>query len=590
MDELPGVQAPPPPPPPLPSAQLADAPDAAAPVAPPPASIDPELLKAFVASGARIECVPVADGLRRTSRDVVLPELQAVARCTTVRDLIRTAECARRRWARMDIFTSVDYNLEPVRHGRPEDVVVRFIFNEKRATKEIGVFSGDGSLPQFKATLANVGGRAYQLSCHATPSALRTLSYSAQLVSFTSFVGDRTEYVISKSAEPHALHFGDQERVTQAKMVVHFDGSLALDAAVAAPTEDATAAAVATRAPSSSSSFAGSAAAATPSEGHWTQSVTFGIQRRCIVPKEAALDSPSPSAGVAPLAADVAAAPHLRALPRWLHPHFAPSTKVFVKYTAAFSTVRYLPEPYYNVFSLPVGGTSFAAAAEVAGGLLGGDTALCKGEVQVTHHRTLLPWVVLDVSARAGAAVGLGAASGSGGDGLGSAAAADAPGRGWAALRANDRFFLNWRNVRGFLAVGPNTSHEAYLRGEPAPRRFRLLGGNALWAASASVNFPFPLWPSNGVVCGHIFANAGNLALVESLTHLWASLGEFLAQPVASVGCGLVAMQIPSMGPVPNGRLELNVSVPVGGLGAGPAAASPWVFDRVRWGLHWTSL
>ena len=41
--------------------------------------------------------------------------------------------------------------------------------------------------------------------------------------------------------------------------------------------------------------------------------------------------------------------------------------------------------------------------------------------------------------------------------------------------------------VRGFLSVGPNTNTEAAYRNEQPPRRFRCLGGNLVWAASASL-------------------------------------------------------------------------------------------------------
>lgn len=56
-------------------------------------------------------------------------------------------------------------------------------------------------------------------------------------------------------------------------------------------------------------------------------------------------------------------------------------------------------------------------------------------------------------------------------------------------------------------------------------QRIVALGGNALWATSLSLNFPFLFFPHNGLAAMHFFANAGNLRYVDSfsaLTDLYA--------------------------------------------------------------------
>lgn len=576
--------------------------------------IDAEQLEAFLNDGTKtVQCFPVVEGMHKAHPSVILNELSLVSASTTVKDLIRNAEYARHRWRRLNIFSDIEFNLEPLADGKPDDIVIRFLFTERKTFKEFSVMSSEtgGLHPELKATLQNVMGRAYELSAHATPSSLKTLSYAVHLTSHTPYFGEKAEYILSRGSEQHPLHYGDQERVEQAKIVMHFDNSADIAAAESLRTNRIM---LKRRAAEKKATAAADAAAASGDQQnaeeeeeedndedeemmsqppkHWRQSVSFGFQRRRLVPKDATATH-SLAAIVTSTSNDSALSwlqqqNYLtwRGVPSWLQHHFAPSTKCFLKYELRYSTVQHLPRPWYDVFSLPVSGTDFCGTAEVAGGLLGGSSSLAKAEVQCIHHRTLFPFVVLDLGLRGGFCAGLGGSEWVGQDAR------------WGdSLALVDRFYLNWRNVRGFLAVGPNTNTEAEMRGEGdnPPRRFRCLGGNAVWAASATVNFPFPLWPSNGIVSSHIFANVGNLALMENAAHAAASLADFFGNPKASVGCGLTAMQIPSLGPVPNGRLELNFSLPVlsgegGGNGTGVSLASPWVFDKIRWGLHWTSL
>ena len=545
----------------------------------------PDALARFAESDAPVTCYPVVEGLRATAPSTVLRELHMVARSSTVRELIRNAEIARARWQRFKIFSDVEFNLEPVADGRPEDVVARFYFTEKRALKQIGVTqAGDGTMPEMKATLHNAFGRAYEISCHVTPSVLKTLSYSMNLVSHTPFVGDRCEYAVSSSTEPHALHYGDQERILQAKVVVYFDEVVAMPGdAVASDKKnnnnsDTSAGGGTTTTTTTAASSTG-ASLGTPPPPPWRRTFTAGFQRRQLIPRDSTptRDSDGPTAALV-----------WSGIPAWLQSHFAPSTKAFVRWQLRYNDVQFLAAPWYDVFALPVGGTDAAASFELAGGLLGGGTSLARAEAQWTRHRSLYPFVVLDLNVRCGLAAGFG-----GSDWVGEDAR-------WSDLRLSDRFYLNWRNVRGYLAVGPNTNTEAAARNDPdPPRRFRCLGGNFVWAASASLNFPFPLWPWNGLVSSHVFANVGNLALVDNLAHLASAAGDIFGRPKASVGAGLVAMQVPGLGPVPNGRLELNMALPVnvgavfGGGAAGDGTAgvsSPWVFDKLRWGLHWTCI
>jgi outer membrane protein assembly factor BamA len=280
------------------------------------------------------------------------------------------------------------------------------------------------------------------------------------------------------------------------------------------------------------------------------------------------------------------AAPAPGGIPNWLLRQFTPSTKAYIRHVVRYQDVRYLASPWAEYYSLPVTGTTFTAATELAGGPLGGDTPFLKSELQVTRHVPLLPTVVLDLGLRAGGIVGL----------RGGATRILADDARWDDIRLNDRFFLNWRNVRGFRTLGPSTVTEAQRRGEKPPTRYRALGGNAVWAVTANLNFPFPLWPSNGVIAGHLFANAGNLALFENSGALksWEKIRDFLFNPAVSVGAGIVAMRLPVLGPLPSGRLELNMAVPLNGgavLGRdGTPTINPWTFDSIRWGLHWVSL
>lgn len=116
----------------------------------------------------------------------------------------------------------------------------------------------------------------------------------------------------------------------------------------------------------------------------------------------------------------------------------------------------------------------------------------------------------------------------------------------------NDRFMLGGpTDVRMFRlnSLGPRQKYDS-------------LGGDAFWAAGASLLAPIPArpeWPLKF----HIFANAGQLTQAQSCTStsnpdqrgLPASYTELL-QPSASMGLGLLFQQ----GPV---RLELNFGLPV---------------------------
>ncbi|KAJ2538781.1 hypothetical protein EV175_006422 [Coemansia sp. RSA 1933] len=95
----------------------------------------------------------------------------------------------------------------------------------------------------------------------------------------------------------------------------------------------------------------------------------------------------------------------------------------------------------------------------------------------------------------------------------------------------SDRFFLGGTtNVRGFQyqGIGPRDGNDS-------------IGGDIFYAAGISLLTPLPLVSTN-VVKGHVWANAGQLALMDrrGLQRRKGELHRFLLSPSAAVGVGLV--------------------------------------------------
>jgi outer membrane protein assembly factor BamA len=126
-----------------------------------------------------------------------------------------------------------------------------------------------------------------------------------------------------------------------------------------------------------------------------------------------------------------------------------------------------------------------------------------------------------------------------------------------------------------------------------------MLGGNALVATSASINFPFPLYVNNGMLYSHVFCNAGALRYVHNWAAECAAGGAAMVERWrqalhVSFGIGLVFTRIPLVGISPNGRFEMNLAVPLSlvrgdrwvfGTGERPRE----LFDRFRFSLVWSS-
>lgn len=81
------------------------------------------------------------------------------------------------------------------------------------------------------------------------------------------------------------------------------------------------------------------------------------------------------------------------------------------------------------------------------------------------------------------------------------------------------------------------------------------LGGNAFWAAGASLFAPIPARPDWPLKL-HAFANMGQLMQVHPRVPIGLQTFHELLQPSASMGAGLLFQQ----GPV---RLELNFGIPL---------------------------
>ena len=246
-----------------------------------------------------------------------------------------------------------------------------------------------------------------------------------------------------------------------------------------------------------------------------------------------------------------------------------PSEKLYLANELIVSRVQFHEHPSTRaVLPLPIRGQFVHLRAEAAttaadGQPLGSlQSVFVKTEAVVHRYVALHPLASLAISGRVGALMPL---------------SRDGP------LPLNDRFFLGWRNVRGFKSVGPSTNDWAKV-----VEQFGATGGNAIWAASLSLNLPFPLFPANGLVTSHCFLNAGNCALIPRGE--WrARLGGLLQDAKVAVGCGLVLV-MPGGLDGSNGKIELNWSLPilqVGRRGLRIGAENSHLVDSLRFGCCW---
>lgn len=256
---------------------------------------------------------------------------------------------------------------------------------------------------------------------------------------------------------------------------------------------------------------------------------------------------------------------HMKDIPVGDLADFTATDKGYIRHQLTFTDVAHHANPFlYNMYPLPIYGNQLSVSNEFAGGPLGGEFSFLRSELQAVKYVPLGPFFSLQLSAKlAGIYPFLG-------------------GR----IPLNDRLFLSNCHVRGFKSVGPSTLDS----GSPV-NRFAATGGNALWAASASLNFPFLFFPNNGIAAMHLFANAGNLRMLDSFESLKDGY-RWLRECACSVGAGVVITRIPLFGVAPSGRFEINMSIPLGVDKEGNIVCRNGhksLFDRFRFGLVWSS-
>ncbi|KAG5490372.1 hypothetical protein JKF63_00492 [Porcisia hertigi] len=256
---------------------------------------------------------------------------------------------------------------------------------------------------------------------------------------------------------------------------------------------------------------------------------------------------------------------HMENIPAEDAVDFSPTDKGYVRHQLTTTDVAHHANPYlYNMYPLPIYGSEVSICNELAGGPIGGDFSFLKSELQGSKYVPLGPFFSLQLSAKL---AGIYPFFGS-------------------RIPLNDRLFLSNCHVRGFKSIGPST-----LDWGNNVNRFAATGGNALWATSLSLNFPFLFFPNNGIASMHLFANAGNLRMVESFGALKDGY-RWVRDCACSVGAGIVITRIPIFGVAPSGRFELNMCIPLGVDNEGNIVCRNGrksLFDRWRFGLVWSS-
>ncbi|RNF06990.1 putative Tob55 [Trypanosoma rangeli] len=245
---------------------------------------------------------------------------------------------------------------------------------------------------------------------------------------------------------------------------------------------------------------------------------------------------------------------------------FSTTFKGYMRHELALSNVGYHADPFLaNMYPLPIQGNQLSVKNELAGGPCGGQFTFFKSEIQAAKYWPLGPFCSLQWNTKLA--------------GIWSYRQARIP--------LNDRLFLSNCHVRGFKSVGPSTLDNNQNEGG----RFAATGGNALWASSISINFPFLLFPHNGLASMHLFANVGNLRMIQCQSEL-IDIGKWFRSCAASVGFGVVVTRIPLFGVAPSGRFELNFSLPVGidrNWNVTWRNGNKNLFDHVKFGLTWSS-
>jgi hypothetical protein len=255
---------------------------------------------------------------------------------------------------------------------------------------------------------------------------------------------------------------------------------------------------------------------------------------------------------------------------------FPKHTKGYLKYEVTMHRAAYRQHPVlYQMYPLPVGGFDAYMMSEVCGGLLGGSACFHKWECQLTRYWSLGHFLSMQSGLRVGTV---------------SPFFPNAP------VPLNDRFFLSQRHVRGYKSVGPSTFDDGVKAADGGlSTRFAPTGGTAVIAGTTSLNFPLPFYPSNGMVAMHLFADGGALRMIRKFSEMidwrqWWDASRF------SVGGGLVLTRVPFVGAIPDGRFELNWSLPVRveqwapfKLAFSPSNRETRLFESLKFGLTWSS-
>lgn len=440
-------------------------------------------------------------GLENIAPKVIAKDLEAIKRCENLEQVQLTVAAIESRWQRLGLFNSVQYNLEPTVDGNNNDVCVHVHVKENKPKKSIGLFTTDTALPEVKVSLDNIFGGRYSISGNYVPPTTRMKSLAFSLFSNVPFIGQSSEYSIEQRTESKYYQLASSERVNEIRAVTN------------------------------------------NKKGVMSSEVTLGFQQRCMV------------AGVGQ-----------DQIPPELAQDFTNTEKGYIRHRLSLSNEAYHANPYlYNMYPLPIYGSSTHFTNEFAGGALGGKYTFLKSELQTTRYWPIGPFLSIQWSAKLA--------------GIYPFFASRVP--------LNDRLFLSNCHVRGFKCIGPST-----LDWEKPRERYAATGGNALWATSVSLNFPFIGFPNNGIAAMHIFANAGNLGMFDSISSASQNISKFVSGCAASVGGGIVITRIPLFGAAPSGRLELNYSIPVGVTKDGSLTmrnGNPNLFDNFRVGLVWSS-
>lgn len=439
-------------------------------------------------------------GLSQVHRSVLKGEMDTIVQCRTMKDLLREVERARYRWTTLGVFNDIKLSFEPISDGTAKDVCVHFHVDEKKPSKQVGVFTTETSVPEVTASLNNLLNSRYTFSGRYTPPAARSHAFSLSLTSNVPFFGRTAEYYAGIRREDRPMNLAEAEKIEEVKVVT---SNVEKD---------------------SSSQF------------------TLGIQRRNTASRDR------------------------YELPQNLQAELGESIKLYASHQYHVSSEEYHVHPFlFSLYPLAVRGSSCFIGNEV-----GVDPTtknpVYRGDLQWLKHYLLHPLVVLDINVRLGVA-------------------ASPTGH----VPLSDRLFLGWRHVRGFKSIGPSTD------GLPVPiPRYAATGGNVLWATAASLNFPVPFLPSNGLLSMHLFANVGNCDYIGSTRNLQQRAFNLFRDASCSVGGGLVVTQIPFFGVLPSGRFEFNLSAPLklisdGQFPIGLDDTRRGLFDKWRFGLVWSS-